>query len=97
MYLHKSKLGTILAGCYALLISVVLYFDFQSLSGDFWSWASLVLTLPWSVGVIFVGFLLMHVSSYGMEYGFAVGAVLNAIILHLGGQFISGRRKRRSS
>ena len=97
MNVLKSKLGMILAGCYALLTSVVLYFDFQSLGSNFWNWASLVLTLPWSVGVVFVGFLLIHMSSYGMEYGFAFCGVLNTIILYFVGNLFSRWFKNQSN
>jgi hypothetical protein len=93
----KSKLDVILAGVYALVSSVVLYFDFQSLDSDYWGWASLVLTLPWSMGIVFIGFLLIHISPYGMEYGFALCALLNAGILYLIGNLISRRHKQQSS
>ncbi len=52
----KDNLGLILAGSYAVLMSVVLFFDFQSLGNDFWSSASFNLTLPWSIGVLIIGF-----------------------------------------
>jgi hypothetical protein len=44
----KDNLGLILAGSYAVLMSVVLFFDFQSLGNDFWSSASFNLT--WTCG-----------------------------------------------
>ena len=94
MGILKSKLDVILAGGYALISSVVLYFDFQSLGSNFWSWASLVLTLPWSVGVVFIGFLLIHISSYGMEYGLVLCAAMNTGIFYLVGRLISRRYKR---
>jgi predicted RND superfamily exporter protein len=91
MNLLKSNLGVMLAGSYALLMLVVLFFDFRSLDSDFWSWASVVLTLPWSLGVVGIGFLLIHISSYGMEYGFALGAMLNTIIFYAVGRLWSRR------
>ena len=93
MSVLKSKLGVVIAGCYALIISIVLYYDFQSHESDFWSWASLALTLPWSVGVVFIGFLLIHMSSSGMECGFAFCAVFNTIILYLAGDLFSRRHE----
>lgn len=89
MYFLKSKLGFILAGTYALIMSVVLYFDFQSLGSNFWSDASFWLTFPWGAGVIFVGFALIHMSSYGLEYGFTFGAFLNTLILYFYGRAVS--------
>ncbi len=89
----KDNLGLILAGSYAVLMSVVLFFDFQSLGNDFWSSASFNLTLPWSIGVLIIGFGLIHMSSYGLEYGFTYCAILNTIILYFLGKRLSGKRK----
>jgi hypothetical protein len=84
-----SKLGLILASTYALIMTIVLYFDFQSVGNNFWSNASLWLTMPWSVGVIFIGFGLIHISSYGLEYGFTFCALLNTVIFYLYGRAVS--------
>ena len=82
MSVLKSNPGMTLAACYSLIMAVVLYFAFQPLRSVFWFWASGVLTLPWSMGVGLLGFLLIHITSNGMEYGFAVCAVLNAVMLY---------------
>jgi hypothetical protein len=87
----KDNLGLILAGSYAVLMSVVLFFDFQSLGNNFWSKASLLLTMPWSIGIAFIAFGLIHISSYGLEYGFTFCALLNTVIFYLFGRAVSRR------
>lgn len=51
----RSESGLMLAGSYALVATIVLYFDFQSQGisqPSFW------LTFPWNAGVIYIGFFL---------------------------------------
>jgi hypothetical protein len=77
----RSNLGLLMAGSYGLVTAVVLYLSFmapQSLPPHL---AAILLTLPWSIVVVFLGFLLIHLSSHGMDYGFMVGAVLNTLLL----------------
>jgi O-antigen/teichoic acid export membrane protein len=39
-----------------------------------------------AIVVVFLGFLLIHLSSHGMDYGFILGAVLNTLSLFLLGR-----------
>jgi len=83
----KSRPGLALAGCYALISGLVIYMSSRSAENDFWNLASVVITLPWSVAVTLMAFMLIHISSNGIEYGLALCAVLNAIILYLLGRW----------
>ena len=75
-----------MAGCYALLMLVVLYFDFKSPDGDLWGVIAFLLTLPWSILVVLAGFLLIHISAHGQEYGYVLGAVINTLLLYFIGR-----------
>jgi hypothetical protein len=96
MNAFESKHGLILAGFYALLTSVVLYFAFQSSGISFWVGASFLLTLPWSLSAVFIGFLLIHMP-HGVVLGAMLCTVLNTIILYFVGRSISDRYKQRNS
>lgn len=86
----KTNLVYLLAGSYGLTTLIILYLNFQSPRSWSLTLVAIILTLPWSIVVILLGFLLIHLSIYGMEYGFVVGALLNLIFI-----FIIGLRLAR--
>lgn len=49
--------------------------------GIVWFGLALLITLPGSIVVAMLSNLLIHLSSYGMEYGFTVCAAINAIAI----------------
>lgn len=79
----KSKPGWFVAGGYALIVASVLFCYFKMPQNSICTGAILVLTLPWSVAVILLGFLLIHISTHGMDYGFILGALVNCLLLYL--------------
>jgi len=83
----KSNLGLLMAGSYGLITSVFLYLSFRSPQSLPLYFAVIFLTVPWSIVVVFLGFLLIHISMHGMDYGFIVGAALNTLFL-----FVLGRK-----
>jgi uncharacterized BrkB/YihY/UPF0761 family membrane protein len=83
----RSNLGLLMAGSYGLITSVVLYLSLKSPQSLPLFFAAILLTLPWSIVVALFGFLLIHISTHGMDYGFIFGAVLNTLSL-----FVLGRK-----
>lgn len=43
--------------------------------------AVMILTLPWSIGVIMLGMLLIHVGSYDLSTYMLGGAAINAVLM----------------
>jgi hypothetical protein len=87
----KSNLGLLMAGSYGLVTVVVLCLGFLTPHSLPLYFTAVLLTLPWSIVVVILGFLLIHLSTYGMDYGFMVGAVLNALSL-----FLLGRKRAKA-
>lgn len=80
---HKrSKLGLIIAGSYLLIAAIVLSLNFRTPQSSILTALTIILTAPWSLAVIFLGFLLIHISTHGMDYGFMVGTAINALLLY---------------
>jgi hypothetical protein len=76
-----------MAGSYGLIMSVVSCLSFTSPQSLLLYLLAILLTLPWSIVVAYLGFLLIHISTHGMDYGFIVGAALNTLSL-----FVLGRK-----
>ena len=91
----KSNLGLLMAGSYGLITSAVLYLSFRSPQSLLLNLAVIVLTGPWSLVVVFLGFLLIHISTHGMDYGFILGAVLNTLSLFLLGRKLTKAKESR--
>jgi hypothetical protein len=79
----KPKLGLFVVGGYALIVALVLFCYFKMPQSPTWTVSIVMLTLPWSVVVVLLGYLLIHISSHGMEYGFILGAIINCLLLYL--------------
>jgi hypothetical protein len=84
-----------MAGSYGLVTAVVLYLSFMAPQSKLLFLAAILLTLPWSIVVGFLGFLLIHLSTYGMHYGFMIGAILNALFLFLLGRTLAKAKESR--
>jgi hypothetical protein len=67
--------------CVVLVIYVglVLGFYFAGMGG-----AVMFLTMPWSIVVLFFGFLLIHVSTIDLETYFLIGGFLNSLLISIG-------------
>jgi hypothetical protein len=91
----RSNLGLLIAGSYGLITSVVLCLSFQSLQSLPLYFAAILLTLPWSIVVVLFGFLLIHISTHGMDYGFILGAVLNTLSLFVLGRKLAKAKESR--
>jgi hypothetical protein len=85
----RNKLGEIFAGCYALLMLVAMWLNLRGGGGWLWDAVIFVLTLPWSIGVTLIGFLLIHISSYGLKAGLTISFVLNFALLYFFGRYLS--------
>ena len=79
----RLKLAWFLACGYALLVAAVIICDSKSPDDLICGAAVLLLTFPWSGAVILLGFMLIHISSHGMEYGFILGALINCALIFL--------------
>jgi len=90
-----SKLGLLMAGGYGLITSVFLYLSFRSPQSLQLFFVVMFLTIPWSIVVVFLGFLLIHISTHGMDYGFIVGAALNTLFLFVLGKMLAQARESR--
>lgn len=85
----RSKLGLLLSAGYGLCVSLVLVIHFSAPDNKFSFLTLVLMTLPGSIAVVFLGFLLIHLSSYGMEYGFVLCAVANCLVLYFIGAALS--------
>jgi hypothetical protein len=84
-----------MAGSYGLVTAVVLCLSFMAPQSLQLYSAAILLTLPWSIVVVILGFLLIHLSTHGMDYGFMIGAVLNALSLFLLGRKLAKAEESR--
>jgi hypothetical protein len=91
---HLSKFGLAISAGYGIVAFAALCFSMLHPHDFVWSLPLMVLTLPWSIVVVLLGFLLIHIDSFGMEYGFAVGALANCIILYFVGAALSSRNSK---
>jgi hypothetical protein len=84
-----------MAGSYGLITSVVLFLSFRAPDSLRLYLAAILLTMPWSIVVVFLGFLLIHVSTHGMDYGFIIGAALNTLFLFVLGKKLAQAKESR--
>ena len=90
-----SNLGLLMAGSYGLITSAVLYLSFRSPKSLLLYFAVILLTVPWSIAVVLLGFLLIHLSTHGMDYGFIMGAFLNTLFLFVLGRKLAKAKESR--
>lgn len=91
----NSKLNLTIVVVYMLVTAITIYFSFRLPQSSILNIAVVILTAPWSIIVILSGFLLIHLSSHGMDYGFIAGAILNTLLLFLLSKY-SSRRKNEN-
>jgi len=84
-----------MAGSYGLVTAAVLCLIFVAPQSLPLYLAAILLTLPWSIVVVILGFLLIHLSTHGMDYGFILGAVLNTLSLFLLGRKLAKAKESR--
>lgn len=80
-----------MACSYGLLAGVFLCLSFRLPQSLLLNAAVLIITAPWSIAVVLLGFLLIHLSTHGMDYGFIAGAVVNTLLLYLLGKKLARR------
>ena len=78
-----SKLGQFVAGGYTLIVALAFFCYFKQTQNPVWTGVIIALTFPWSAVVVLLGFLLIHISTHGMDYGFILGAIINCLLLYL--------------
>ena len=83
MIAANSKPGSFVASGYALIVTLVLLCYFKWPQNLIWTGVIILLTLPWSFAIVLLGFLLIHISTHGMDYGFVFGAIVNCLLLYL--------------
>jgi uncharacterized membrane protein required for colicin V production len=91
----RSKLAWALAGGYALLVALALLCRStmpESLVAQGALGVLLLLTFPWSFVVMLLGFMLIHISSHGLEYGFIIGALINTVLIFFIVSRLRGKR-----
>lgn len=92
MRFNRSNLSKYIAGSYALITSATIFLSFKSPQSLLLNVAVIILTVPWSIGVVLLGFLLIHLSSHGMDYGFIFGAVLNTFLILILGKGLARKK-----
>jgi hypothetical protein len=91
----KSNLGLLIAGSYGVVTAVILGLRFSAPQSLLLYSAAILLTLPWSIAVVILGFLLIHLSTHGMDYGFMIGAGLNTLLLFFLGRKLAQEKESR--
>lgn len=92
----QIKQAVVFAGSYALLAASVLYINFKMNESETWGVIAFLITLPWSIAVSLAGFLLIHIFSDGIKYGYVISVLANTALIYLVGRSLERSTKSGS-